>query len=117
MIGTQPRDPSERGAGFSAAVCWIDGSQAIVAAMGHDGRVSTTEFNRGWLPEASYLAQVVQVIGDRDRVTIIGPSSMRLLLEREYVTVFHRPDRLIDVEREGPVGVEELIKRVRALDA
>lgn len=102
---------------IATAVCWIDGSQAIVATMGHDGHTSTCEFNRGWLPEESYLAQVVRVIGDRERVMILGADSMRLLLEREYVAAFHRPDRLVDVDVSGPVPVDELVRRVRALAA
>ena len=115
MTGILTRGPTAREVTTPSAVCWIDGAEAIVAAMSRDGRISTCEMNRGWLPEASYLAQVVRLIGDRERLTILGPSSMRLLLEREYVAVFHRPDRLIDVEPEGPVAIEELIERVQAL--
>jgi hypothetical protein len=115
MVGTETRDPIARDVAPLSAVVWIDDSKAIVATMSDDGRVSTCEFERGWLPEVAYLAQVVRVIGDRERVAILGPSSMRLLLEREYVTVFHRPDRLVDVEPAGPVPADELVERVRAL--
>jgi hypothetical protein len=117
MTGILTRDPATREVTTPSAVCWIDGAEAIVALMSRDGRISTCEMNRGWLPEAAYLAQVVKVIGDRDRVTILGPSSMRLLLEREYVAVFHRPHRLVDVEPEGPIVRAELVERVRALAA
>ena len=117
MTGTQTLDPTAREAAAPTAVCWIDGSHAMVAAMSEDGRLSTCEFDRGWLSEASYLAQVVRIIGDRERVMILGPTSVRLLLEREYVAVYHRPDRLVDVEPAGPVPVEELVERARALAA
>jgi len=117
MTGILTRNPAAREVTTPSAVCWIDGANAIVAAMSRDGRISTCEMNGGWLPEVTYLAQGVRLIGDRDRVTILVPGSMRLLLEREYVAVFHRPDRLVDVEPEGPVTVEELIERVRALAA
>ena len=117
MAGTATRDPIARDVAAQSAVVWIDDSKALVAAMGVGGRVSTCEFERGWLPEERYLAQVVRVIGDRERVTILGPSTMRLLLEREYVTVFHRPDRLIDVEPAGPIPADELVARVRTLAA
>ena len=117
MAGIETRDPTARDVAPLSAVVWIDDSRAIVATMGDDGRVSTCEFERGWLPEVNYLAQVVRVIGDRERVTILGPSSMRLLLERDYVTVFHRPERLIDVEPAGPVPVDDLVVRVRTLAA
>ena len=117
MAGTETRATAARDLASPSAVVWIDDSQAIVATMGDDGRISTCEFERGWLPEVTYLAQVVRLIGDRERVTILGPSSMRLLLEREYVTVFHRPDRLIDVEPAGPVPTDELVVWVRMLAA
>jgi hypothetical protein len=38
---------------------------------------------------------------------------MRLALEREYVSIFRRPDRLVDVEPSGPVGRDELVERLR----
>jgi hypothetical protein len=98
-------------------VVWINGRQAIVALMSHEGRISTCEISRGWLPEPSYLAQVVRVIGDRQRVLILGPSSVRLALEREYVAIFQRPDRLVDVEPAGPVDAEALVDRLRTLCA
>ena len=106
-----------RDVAVASAVTWIDERQAIVAAMSREGGISTCEVSRGWLPEARFLAQVVRVIGDRQRVVILGSSPVRLLLEREYVAAFHRPDRLVDVEPAGPVTAEELVARVRALAA
>jgi hypothetical protein len=85
--------------------------------MSHDGRISTCEISRGWLPQSSYLAQVIRVIGDRQRVVILGPSTVRLALEREYVAIFRRPDRLVDVEPAGTISSEELVDRLRALAA
>jgi hypothetical protein len=98
-------------------VVWINGRQAIVAMMSHDGRISTCEISRGWLPEPSYLAQVIRVIGDRQRVVILGPSSIRLALEREYVAIFRRPDRLVDVEPAVAMDAAALVDRVRTLSA
>ena len=100
-----------------SAVVWINGRQAMVAMMSHDGRISTCEIDRGWLPESSYLTQVVRVIGDRRRVVIHGPSSVRLALEREYVAIFRRPDRLVDVEPAAAVDLQGLVDRLRALSA
>lgn len=100
-----------------SAVVWIDERNAIVVALSDDACLSTCEIERGSLPEASYLAQVVRVIGDRHRVAILGPNSVRLALEREYVALFQRPDRLVDVEPAGPVSAEELVDRVRQLAA
>jgi hypothetical protein len=96
---------------------WINEREAFVAALSRDGRISTCEISRGSLPRPSYLAQVVRVIGDRQRVVILGPGSVRLALEREYVAIFQRPDRLVDVEPEGPVSREDLVGRLRTLAA
>lgn len=101
----------------ASAVAWINGRRAMVATMRGDGLVSTFEINRGLESEPSYLALVVRAIGDRQRVVILGPSSARLALEREYVAIFHRPDRLVDVEAAGAVGADALVDRLRALAA
>jgi hypothetical protein len=100
-----------------SAVVWINGRQAFIAVMSDEGRISTCEINRGWLPEHGYLAHVVRAIGDRERVVILGPSSVRLALERDYVAVYRRPERLVDVEPAGPVTPGALVDRLRALAA
>ena len=117
MVGTQALDRAAGEAAAESAVVWIDAREAVVAAMSYDGHVTTCEINRGWLPEPSYLAQVVRVIGDRERILILGPSSVRLALEREYVAMFRRPDRLVDVEPAGLVSRDELVDRLRTLAA
>jgi len=100
-----------------SAVIWINGRQAVVATIGGEGQLSTCEINRGLEPEPSYLAEVVDAIGERERVLILGPSSVRLTLEREYVTAFRRRDRLVDVEPAGRLEVQTLVERLRVLAA
>lgn len=117
MAGMQTLDPAGCGAATPSAVVWINGRRASVVAMSSDGCMSTCEISRGWLPESSYLSQVVRVIGDCQRVMILGPSSVRLALEREYVAMYRRPDRLVDVEPAGGVSPEEMVERVRTLAA
>lgn len=117
MAGTQTLSPTTRDPAAPSAVVWINGRQAVVASMNCDGRVSTCEIARGWWSQEVYMAHVVRVIGDRQRVVILGPSSVRLALEREYVANFRRPDRLVDVEPAGPVSREELVGRLRTLAA
>jgi hypothetical protein len=85
--------------------------------MGDDGQISTCEIDRGVEPELSYLAIVVHAIGDRERVLIMGPSSTRLALEREYVAIYRRPDRLVDVEPGDAVDRVELVRRLCELAA
>jgi hypothetical protein len=113
MTALQALDPAPPQTVAPTAAVWINGRQAIVAMMGHDGRISTCEITRGSLSQPSYLAQVVRVIGNRQRVLILGPSSVRLALEREYVAIFQRPDRLVDVEPAGPIDAQALINRLR----
>ena len=117
MAAMQSPDPVGSVGAAPSAVVWIDGHRAAVAAMSGDGRIVTCELSRGWLPESSYLAQVVRVIGDRQRVMILGPSPVRLALERDYVARYRRPDRLVDVEPADRVSPEELVDQVRTLAA
>lgn len=115
MAGPQALGGATSVAAAPSAVAWINGRRAIVATMSHDGQVSTCEISRGWLSDSSYRALVVRIIGDRQRVLILGPSSARLALEREYVTRFRRPDRLVDVEPSGAASPDDLIDRLRTL--
>ena len=115
MTVTQALETSEAQQVAPSAVVWIDRGRSTVVAMSGDRGLSTCEISRGSLSEPSYLAQVVRVIGDRQRVAILGPSSVRLALEREYVALYQRPDRLVDVELSGPVSTAELVDRVRTL--
>ena len=117
MAPIQTPDQAHPRVAPESAVAWINGRQAIVATMARDGGIFTCEINRGLSPESSYLALVVQALGDRERVVILGPSSARLALEREYVAIYHRPDRLVDVEPAGAVNTEDLVARLRALAA
>jgi hypothetical protein len=97
------------------AVAWIDDGRANVVTMGPDGRVAARLVERGTRDESRYLAEIVRTIGDRERVMILGPGPARLALEREYVAIHQRPDRLVDVEPAGQLTVAELVARVREL--
>ncbi len=112
-----PLDPVVAPVVPRGAVVWLDGQTAIVASTDDDGRIDTTQIERGLDGEPPYLARVVHEIGERDRVVILGPGVHRLELEREYVAIFHRPDRLVDVERSGPVDARDLTERLRSLTA
>jgi hypothetical protein len=115
MAALDMRVPVTRQFVAMSGVVWINERQAMVATMSHDRRITTCEITRGSMPEPSYLAQAVRVIGDRQRVVILGPSSIRLALEREYVTQYQRPDRLVDVERAPAPDPQQLVERLRTL--
>jgi hypothetical protein len=103
-----------------SAVAWIDDRHAYVATNAASGDLLFTEI----VPrpgvaghDQTYLARVVDAIGDRERIAILGPDTQRLALEREYVMIFHRPERLIDVEPSSLADRIEIAERLRSLSA
>ena len=101
----------------ASAVVWINRRRAAVARLDKDGRITTCTIERGCEPELSYLNLVIRAIGDHERVVILGPGSARLALEREYVSIYRRPERLVDVEPAGLVEEADLVDRLRQLAA
>ncbi len=103
-----------------SAVAWIDDGHALVATISASETVLVDEIRpRTGLagPDTTYLARVVDAIGDRERIAILGPGSGRLALEREYVLIYRTPDRLIDVEPSKAATRAELVSRVRVLSS
>jgi hypothetical protein len=110
----------------TGAVAWIDRDRAVVARSATTGKPVVHELFRvprrpakaavSTTPEVGpFLARVVDEIGDRDRVVIMGPDAMRVELEREYVTINRHPDRLVDVEDAAELDREDLIGRLARL--
>lgn len=102
----------------SAATVWIDLRHALVGRTVPDGSVELIELVRPSRldePLEQWIAIVADAIGDRQRVLILGAGPMRLALEREYVAIFHRPERIIDVEPSSGIDRDELIRRVQEL--
>jgi hypothetical protein len=101
---TQERRPS--------AVVWINERHATVARVRENDRISMAEIERGTDPEQEYLAHVVHELGEEERVMVVGPGSVRLALEREYVSIGHRPDRLVSVPPSARRSGAELVDRL-----
>ena len=116
-VDTDERTPASQVRARPSAVVWINGRVATVVCKDADGQEATWTIERGVEPELAYLAGVVRAIGDRERVMILGPGSERLALEREYVAIRRRPERLVDVEPSGPLAEADLIERLRLLAA
>jgi hypothetical protein len=93
-----------------SAVVWIDERRASVATTAGSDGVTTVDIDRGIEPETQYLARVVHELLDRDRVTIVGSAPVRLALEREFVSISHRPDRLVA----APLLVDQLRRHAAA---
>jgi hypothetical protein len=101
--------------GHHAAVIWVDGWHALVARKDHDRR-TVAEVDREADPVADYLLRVAREADDCDRLMIIGPPEVRLAFEREYVSLYRRPDRLIDAETAASASPRELLDRLSLLD-
>ena len=101
----------------TAAITWIDRRHAIVARTTPSGTIDVEElpFAAGDTADAAALTRVADSIGDRDRVLVAGPRNLRTALERQYVSIYRRPDRLVDVETDVPLGKADLVDRLRQL--
>jgi hypothetical protein len=99
------------------AVTWVDRERAIVALRTGTEPIDVIRFD---LPaedvaRTAALANVVHAIGERDHVVVMGPEPERTRLEREYVAIYRRPDRLRDAEP-GTSEVEtSVVERLREL--
>jgi hypothetical protein len=94
---------------------WLDENQASVASAS-DGRPRVTEIFRGLELEPHYLLRVARETADYDRLVVMGPDVARLAFEREYVALYHRPDRLIDAGAERAPRSLDLVDRLRLID-
>ncbi len=77
--------------------------------------ITSTTVERMIESEADFVGRIVGAVGDSERVMVLGPASLRLAVQRAYVAVSHRPDRLVEVARTGPIDAIELAERLRAL--
>ena len=105
---------AERG---PSTVVWVDEDRAIVARTDPDGGIAAEQVERGTASETEYLAHVVREIGDRATVSIAGPTWIRLALEREFVAINHRPERLVGIPISPRVAETEIMERMRRLAA
>jgi hypothetical protein len=78
------------------ALVVLDDDRALVAHLGG----AAPELAVISVGDASgrYLHRIIDEVGDAERVSIAGPGDLRLALEREYVAIRRRPDRLHDLE-------------------
>jgi hypothetical protein len=104
-----------RPAAHAAAVVWLDRRHALVARA-RDGHSIVTEVERDIDPEVQYLLRVVHEAADCDRVVIMGPDAARIDFEREYVSLYHRPDRLIDIGMSLQPARRELVEHLELIE-
>lgn len=99
------------------SVVWIDERHAIVAQRDPAGGISTVEIRRLRQPESRYLGHVVHEIGGHEHVMVVGPQPIRLALERRFVSVGHRPDRLIAAPLPARSGDAVIVDRIDPIAA
>jgi hypothetical protein len=99
----------------AAAVVWLDRTHALVARA-HEGHSVITEVGRDEDLEAQYLLRVLHEAEGCDRVVIMGPDQSRIAFEREYVAVYRRPDRLIDLGPTESPARSQLVDQLRFLE-
>jgi hypothetical protein len=99
----------------TAAIAWIDAHHALIVRTAANRQVEFREIEAAPDPggeRSPYLAQVAHELGDRDRIVVLGPGTQRLDLERQYVGIYHNPDRIVDVDESDAMGREELVARL-----
>jgi hypothetical protein len=99
----------------AAAVIWLDRSHALVARA-HGVHPVIIEIDRETDLETQYLLRVAHETAGCDRVVIMGPDASRIAFEREYVALYRRPDRLIDLGPSDAPARAELVDQLRVLE-
>jgi hypothetical protein len=64
---------------------------------------------------SEYLARIVEEIGDRERVVVLGPDAYKVQLERQYVAINGRPERLTDGSAAAETPAPDLLARLDEL--
>lgn len=82
-----------------------DGHDEIVRVSRRSGRTGAPPF----------FLRVIHELGDRAPVVIMGSSPDRTAFEREFVTVSHRPDRLLEDAGVADAHPAALLERLRGL--
>jgi hypothetical protein len=104
-----------------AAVVWVDAARAVVARAAPSGPGEIIEHaSSDPCPDVwpCYVARIAHELAGCDRVFVSGAADMRLELEREFVALYGRPERLIDldmpVEPDGDAMLARLAELRRA---
>lgn len=99
-----------------AGVVYVEPWYAMVAHSGEPKPVLTA-LDRAEETEPEFIARVVHETTDCDRLVVMGPGRERLAFEREYVSIYQRPDRLVDDEPAAHATRHDLLDRLRVLDS
>ena len=101
--------------GRFAAIIWLDRTHALVARARH-GHAEVAEVDRAFDTDPAFLQRVVHEAEGCDRLVVMGTDAARVAFEREYVALYQRPDRLIDVGQVVDPRACDLMDQLRILE-
>ena len=118
MHGTLHTHPAVHPVGSGVnAVIWIEPGRAIVLRGSGTGEPASLELPLPPSPAATpaVLAEIAHLVGDVDRVLVLGADDLRTALEREIVAVGHRPEAIHEEPGHAPLDEVALVARLRQL--
>jgi hypothetical protein len=98
-----------------AGAVFIDHWHALVGRS-EGSKATVTDLSRELETEPEFLLRVARETADCDRIVVMGPGGDRLAFEREYVSLYRRPDRLLDDEAIATATRFDLLDRLRILE-
>jgi hypothetical protein len=99
----------------TAGVVFIERDQAMIARSTDTDPIVITVAHKGEGREA-FLGRVAREVEDCERVMIMGLGPERLAFEREYVSLYKRPDRLVHEELVVRTTGQGLLYRLARLE-
>jgi len=102
---------------LGGAVVLLAANEAVIARTRPDGRDEIHRVRRRTrrADAPPFFVRVLHELDDRAPVLILGPAQERTALEREFVLVSHRPDRLLEDASVHDAHPEALLERLRGL--
>jgi hypothetical protein len=102
---------------LGGAVVLLAATEGVVARTRPDGRDEIVRVTRrsGRAGSPPFFLRVLHELGERAPVVIMGTGPERTAFEREFVTVSHRPDRLVEEASVHDAHPEALLERLRRL--
>jgi hypothetical protein len=100
---------------LTAGVVFIEPRHAVVARTTEATPVVFT-LDRDGQARGPFLSRVAREIEDCREVVVLGQEADRLAFEREYVSLYKRPDRLVHEETLARATPLELLLRVERLE-
>ena len=114
---TRPTPATMAHGPLGGAVVLLAATEAVIARTRPDGRDEIARVGRRSRAADAppFYLRVLRELGDRAPVLILGSTGDRTAFEREFVAVWHRPDRLMEDASVHDAHPEALLERLRGL--